>query len=191
MTLLASILMLLQLSVGLLTSAQANPNITAEQRDYAIQFANTATNLALEALKNNPTLLQDQVQPVIQNPQFPVIVPVQPVLGIGTITTITEPQVITPQEVKDIGVSFCQPDMSTDKVQIKFWCSYVRSYGGAVVDDVKIEITMNGITQTTGPGKLENLDFQVTHIPYQKYQWTIKMTKGNQFVILNGEHSFD
>lgn len=171
------------LSLSLFSPVKAQ-EMSGEYRNLLLQLIALLTKQVevlqaqLIAQQQTNTIMQNQItqnQTVIPNP----ILETPKVLG-----------AIEPELVSDLGISReyrneCAPQLIKDSlVKINFWCSYVGNIGHE--QDIKIEITFNGETKTTGPGKLQNLEFDVPkYTTSQPLGWIVKMTKGNKYTILN------
>lgn len=167
------------LSLGLFSPVKAQ-EMSGEYRSLLLQLIALLTK-QVEVLQAQ-LVAQQQTNTIMQNQitQNQAVVP----------TPETKLGAIEPELVKDLGISReyrneCAPQLIKDTlVKINFWCSYVGNIGQE--QDIKIEITFNGETKTTGPGKLQNIQFDVPkYYQSQPLGWTVKMTKGNKYTLLS------
>lgn len=189
MTLLASVLMLLQLSAALLTNANSNQNITPEQRDTATAFANTAIQVALEYLSTNPITSSTLTQTPVQNPA-PTPTPT---------STATS---------SDSQGSFGGAATSTGPVRVVIWdidnhFSYTPrvndfSINGVPTDNKivsfsldgnqdRIEITLDGEAKANiRPNNAYYNVIEFQNLSKGTYDFTIKVSKDNRYGTLSG-----
>lgn len=195
MSMLASVLLLLQLSAALLSNAASNQNLTPEQRQLAISLGTTATTAALDYLAANPITTSTLNLPPVQQPaptstpSAPTSTPVQPPVFGGA----TPP--VRVNLWKDLGgcpiegifISDYSINTPLPNGQTSYELNGNKNVSFNFNCQLRIEMTLNGETKdNVRPNNPYYNVIEFQNVPKGIYNFTIKFIKDNNYATWDG-----